>query len=520
MNGADRLCDALLAGGVNVCFANPGTSEMAFVAALDRRPDMRCVLGLFEGVATGAADGYARMTDQPAAVLLHTGPGLANGLANLHNAKRAFVPVVNVVGDHASYHLPYDAPLTSDIESLARPMSSFVRRVTGPDDVGDAAVAAHAAALATRGVATLILPANAAWSETQPGPTPAPQAVVRPPVSADRVRSAAALLRKAGARAGLFLAGQAARQAPLDLAGRIVAKTGARLFGEVLCGRIERGQGVTPIERIPYPIDLAVDLLKDIDVLVLVGGREPVAFFAYPGKPSRLVGDHTQVVSLASPVEDAHGALRMLADELGAPSQVPSQAPSLARPAPEKVAPTGPLTNEAMAAMLAGVVPEGAIIAEEALTSIPSFYGATAHAPHHDYLMVTGGAIGVGIPLATGAAVACPDRIVINLQADGSGMYTLQGLWTQARERLDVLTVVFSNRAYAILRIEMQRMGIENPGRNARRMMDIDDPALDWVSLARGMGVDGGRAETCEDFARLLEIGLSQRGPFLIEAVM
>jgi acetolactate synthase-1/2/3 large subunit len=516
MNGADRLCDALLAGGVNVCFANPGTSEMAFVAALDRRPDMRCVLGLFEGVATGAADGYARMTDQPAAVLLHTGPGLANGLANLHNARRAFVPVVNVVGDHASYHLPFDAPLTSDIESLARPMSSFVRRVTGPDDVAEAAVAAHAAALSTRGVATLILPANAAWSETTPGPTPAPQAVIRPPVPADRVTAAAALLRKAGSRAGLFLAGQTARQAPLDLAARIAAKTGARLFGEVLCGRIERGQGVAPIERIPYPIDLAVELLKDIDVLVLVGGREPVAFFAYPGKPSRLVGDQCDVMSLASPVEDAHTALMMLADELAAPAA----APALPRPAPEKVAPSGPLTNAAMAAMLAGIVPEGAIIAEEALTSIPSFYAETAHAPRHDYLMVTGGAIGVGIPLATGAAVACPDRKVINLQADGSGMYTLQGLWTQARERLDVLTVVFSNRAYAILRIEMQRMGIEHPGRNARRMMDIDDPALDWVALARGMGVEGGRAETCEDFARLLEIGLARRGPFLIEAVM
>lgn len=516
MNGADRLCDALLACGIDVCFANPGTSEMAFVAALDRRPELRCVLGLFEGVVSGAADGYARMTDRPAATLLHTGPGLANGLANFHNANRARVPVVSVVGDHAAYHLPFDAPLTSDIESLARPMSRWVRRIEGPDAVADAAVDAHHAAMTQAGVATLILPADAAWSAARPRPTPVPRPVARSPVDRDVIRDVAAAIHKAGPRAVLFLAGEVARAAPLAIAGRIAAKTGARLFGEVLCGRIERGAGIVPIERIPYPIDQALATLKEIDVLVIVGGQEPVAFFAYPGKPSRLVPEGASVMMLADPTEDGTQALTALAEALGAPENAPVRI----HPRTEMPHATGPLTNDAMATILAASVPEGAIIAEEALTSVRDFYALSAGAPRHDIMMVTGGAIGVGIPQATGAAIACPGRKVINLQADGSGMYTLQGLWTQARERLDVLTVIFSNRAYAILRVEMARIGVETPGHNARRMMDIDDPALDWVALAKGMGVEGARAETCERFRDLLAEGLRRKGPFLIEAVM
>jgi acetolactate synthase-1/2/3 large subunit len=366
------------------------------------------------------------------------------------------------------------------------------------------------------GVATLILPADAAWSEARPGPTPVPRSVGRSPVDRGVIRDVAAAIRKAGPRAGLFLAGEVARAAPLAIAGRIAVKTGARLFGEVLCGRIERGAGIVPIERIPYPIDQALATLKDIDVLVIVGGQEPVAFFAYPGKPSRLVPEGAAVMTLADPTQDGTQALAALAEALGAPES----APVLTLPRTPMPSTVGPLTNDAMAAILAASVPEGAIIAEEALTSVRDFYALSAGAPRHDIMMVTGGAIGVGIPQATGAAVACPDRKVINLQADGSGMYTLQGLWTQARERLDVLTVIFSNRAYAILRIEMARIGVETPGHNARRMMDIDDPALDWVALAKGMGVEGARAETCERFRDLLAEGLRRKGPFLIEAVM
>ena len=518
MNGADRLCDTLLAHAVEVCFANPGTSEMHFVAALDRKPQMRCILGLFEGVVTGAADGYGRMADRPAATLLHTGPGFANGLANLHNAKRARTPIINVVGDHASYHLAFDAPLTSDIDALAATTSHWIRRIAGPDDVGPAAEAAYAAALSLPGVATLILPADAAWGAAQPenprrGAAPAPRAV-----APETIRTVAQALRGAKGRCGLVLAGPGARSASLETAARIAAVTGARLFGEMFVARAERGRGRVPIERIPYPVDQAVAVLRDIDVLVLVAAAPPVAFFAYPGKPSALTRDDAEVLTLAQPGEDAADALAALADELGSAKHAASRsnAPSL----PEGLI-TGPLTDAAISMIVAQLLPDDAILIDEALTSARQVYDLTRNAAPHDFLMAcTGGAIGAGPPLATGAAVACPDRKVLALQADGSGMYTAQALWTQARENLDVVTVVFANRAYAILEIEMRNVGVDDFGRNAERMLRLDEPALDWVGLANGMGVEGASVETCEGFFAVLEYALSRKGPFLIEAVI
>lgn len=517
MNGADRLCDVLLANGVDVCFANPGTSEMHFVAALDRKPAMRCVLGLFEGVVTGAADGFGRMADRPAATLLHTGPGLANGLANLHNARRAQTPVVNVVGDHASYHLRFDAPLTSDIDSLARPMSQWVRRVAGPEDVGPAAAAACVAARTIPGVATLILPADAAWGEVAPAPVEPASGLVRPVATAGATRAAAEAIRRAPGRVGLVLAGPALRGDALATAGRIAAACRARLFCAPLVARVERGRGRVPVARIPYPLDAATATLRDMDALILVGAPEPVAFFAYPGKPSRLVHDGCAVITLATPDCDLGRTLEALAVELGVSRFQPSLAPP---PDGTNGVPQGSLTGDAVAIILARMLPEGAIVCDEALTSARELFAFGAHAAPHDYLMNTGGAIGIGIPLSVGAAVACPQRKVVTLQADGSGMYTVQGLWTQARERLDVLTVVFSNRAYAILRMELRNLGVNQVGRNAERMMSLDQPALDWVSLAKGMGVDGARATTCEGFASLLASALQRRDPFLIEAVI
>ncbi len=516
MNGADNLTNALLATGIDTCFANPGTSEMHFVASLDRRPEMRCVLGLFEGVVTGAADGYGRMADRPAATLLHTGPGLANGIANLHNAKRARSPIVNVVGDHASYHLPYDAPLTSDIDALAGTVSHWVHRVAGAQDIVPAAAEAHRAARAAPGIATLILPGDAAWTETPPVEArPVPTAPAAVPD--DRVREVAAALRGAKGRCALVLSGPAAREAPLAAAARIAAATGARLFGDMLIPRVERGGSRTPIARIPYPVDQAVEAFNDVDVVVLVGAAPPVAFFAYPGKPSALPREGARTVVLARPGEDAGQALAALADELAAPRAVPA----IERPALPEGRPSGPLTDEAVTAILARALPEGAIVVDEALTSLRPFYAMTAGAPRHDYLMAcTGGSIGAGPPLATGVAVACPGRKVLCLQADGSGMYTLQALWTQARERLDVVTVVLANRAYAILQSEMRAVGVERFGRNAERMLSLGDPALDWVSMAKGMGVEGRRAETGEAFEAALAAALAGRGPFLIEAVL
>ena len=516
MNGADVLAEVLLANDVAVCFANPGTSEMHFVAALDRKPELRCVLGLSEGVVTGAADGYARMTGRPVATLLHTGPGLANGLANLHNARRARTPMINIVGDHASYHLPLDAPLTTDIEGLAAPMSNWVRRVNGSLDVGPTAEAAYRASLSLPGVATMILPADAAWGEVA-APSRWRRILLDAPPLPDpqTVRAVASAIRDNPGRVGMIVGGTAALADALAVAGRIAAACDVRLFNEVLVAHTQRGLGRVAPARIPYPIDLALAVLKDIDVLVLVGAPEPVAFFAYPGKPGRLVRDDCTVLTLANHGEDLKGALEALHDELGVKR---TQSLQLIAPNGDEGYPGGQLTGDAIAVMVAHKLPENSIVCEEAITSVQRFFALLAFAAPHDFIMPTGGAIGAGIPLATGAAIGCPDRKVINLQADGSAMYTVQGLWTQARENLDVTTVIFSNRTYAILHAEMRNVGVQSIGTNARRMLDLDNPPLDWVSLARGLGVEAAIATSCETFSTLLDAALSRQGPFLIEA--
>jgi len=518
MNGADSLCDTLLANDVDVCFANPGTSEMHFVAALDRKPKMRCVLGLFEGVVTGAADGYARMADKPAATLLHLGPGLGNGLANLHNAKRARTPMVNIVGDHATYHVQYDAPLTSDVEGVARPMSHWVKRGMSAESMS--ADAAEAIAVARRhpgNIATLILPANSAWTEL-----PADSQVVKvvdeavPHTTIEAVRAAAKAIRS-GEVTTLMLGSTALRQRALDAAGRIARATGVRLLSETSNRRIERGGDRTPVDRLPYLVDLAVAKLKDVRHLVLVGAKAPVGFFAYPGKPSLLAPEDCEKIVLATVEQDLAHALEWLADELG----IAADAPRLAAPAPAYEVPaSGKLTGAAVNILVAHHLPDNAIVCDESITQGREFPIYSASSAPHDWLMLTGGAIGIGLPLAAGAAVACPDRKVITLQADGSGMYTLQALWTQARENLDCLTVILANRSYATLHGEMKNVGVQEPGRNARRMLDLEEPYLDWAHLARGMGVEAVSVDTVEGFARALQDGLKRRGPFLIEALI
>ncbi|NYT80828.1 acetolactate synthase large subunit [Alcaligenaceae bacterium] len=515
MNGADSLCDTLLANGVDVCFANPGTSEMHFVAALDRKPQMRCILGLFEGVVTGAADGYARMADKPAATLLHLGPGLANGLANLHNARRANTPMVNVVGEHASYHIQHDAPLTSDIESLARPMSDWVHRIQSADDVSSAAAAAiEVAKTEPGGIATLILPADAAWQDASPSIQRArsvePSAIDEAALS--RVREA---LRN-GRKTVILLSGKALRAGALDIAGRIAAKTGAKLMAQQSNSRIERGAGRVAIERVPFAVDAALKALEGTEQLILVGARTPVAFFAYPGKPGVLVPEQCDVIKLADPGNDLRLALQQLADAVGATSATPAMVAE--RGGIEL--PTGALDASAIIQAIGALCPENAIICDEAVSSGRDSFKWTWNAAPHDFLQITGGAIGIGIPLAAGAAVACPDRKVILMQADGSGMYTPQGLWTHAREQLDVITVIFANRSYAILHNELKMMGAGTPGRNARRMLDLDSPPIDWVHMAQAAGVEAARAADTRTFTDLLRTALSRKGPFLIEAII
>ena len=513
MNGAESLVRTLVKGGVEVSFTNPGTSEMHFVAALDRVDGMRCVLCLFEGGATGAAEGYARMADKPASTLLHCGPGLGNGIANLHNARRSRVPVVNIVGDHATYHAPYDAPLACDVEGLAKPVSAWVRTSTDSRRVAQDGADAIAAALTPpRGVATLILPADTAWGEGGPV-ADVPPVPDRAPVDSDLLAQAIAAFRS-GEPTVLFLGDLTLREEGLGLAERICAKTGARMLAQVSNARIQRGAGRVPIERLPYPIDLALGTLKGTRHLVVVGTTPPVGFFAYPGKPSSLVPEGCEVTVLCPPEGDQLDALRRLADGLGAGS-APARAVLVRPETPTR----GAIDSASIAQTVAALLPEGAIVCDEAVTTGRSFFPPTHAAAPHDWLSLTGGAIGLGIPMATGAAIACPDRKVVNLQADGSGLYTAQALWTQARENLDVLTVIFANRSYAILRGELAGVGA-NPGRKALDMLSLDNPPIDWVSLARGFGVEAVRVSDAGELAEAFRAGLARKGPFLIEALL
>ncbi|GGE50090.1 hypothetical protein GCM10011360_41390 [Primorskyibacter flagellatus] len=513
MNGAESLVATLVESGVEVCFANPGTSELHLVAALDRVPGMRCVLCLFEGGATGAADAYARMTGKPAAVLLHLGPGLANGWANLHNARRAHAPVINVVGEHATYHMEFDAPLTSDIQSVAGGVSAHVETVATAAELGAAGARAVAAARSGMGqIATVIVHADAAWTD---GGVKAPPVAPEPPapVPEDRIDAAVAALEAGNA---MILAGNlAVRKEALILAAAIAAKTGARIATIGRNPRLERGAGTARTERLPNPAGPQTKALKDIRNLILVGETDPVAFFGHPDRPSRTTSPECAILQLADIHDDALGALKALAGRVGA-----TAADAPLEPHDPPALPEGKLTPDTVAAVVGALLPENAVVADESITVGRSMFAATRAAAPHDWIHLTGGAIGAGIPMATGAAVACPGRKVINLQADGSGMYTLQALWTQAREDLDVLTIVWSNRTYKILKDELANVGLPNPGPTALGMLDLGNPPLDWPSLARGMGVEGRRVDTVEAFIDAFRDFVEVKGPRLIEVAL
>ena len=512
MTGAEAVLQTASAAGVEVCFANPGTTEMALVHALDRAPGMRAVLGLFEGVCSGAADGYARMSGRPALTLLHLGAGLSNALANLHNARRARSPVVNLVGDQATWHREADAPLTSDIASLARPVSRWVRESrTSAGVAQDAAEAIAAAQEAPGGVATLILPADSQWGEA-PGParpiSPAP--AVQP--ARDRIESVVAALRQEK-NAALYLGGRALSARGQLAAGRIAQATGCRLISETFPARFERGAGLPPVDRLPYFPDWVASFLEGVRTLVLAAATEPVAFFGYPGVPSRLTPEGCAVLMLAAPEEDAESALDALADALGARAPAPA-------PAKKPEMPGGKLTPEAVGTVLALLQPEGAIVVDESATTGLGYFPAAASSPRHSLLTLTGGSIGMGPPCATGAAIACPDRTVINFQGDGGALYTLQALWTQAREQLRVVTLICANRAYRVLQIESARAGVAAPGQKALSLTELSRPELDWVHLARGMGVPASRADSVDSLRRALSVALGEEGPHLIEVAV
>lgn len=512
MNGAHSLVHTLLKSGVDTCFANPGTSEMHFVAALDQIPGMRCVLGLQENVVTGMADGYFRMAGKPASTLLHCGPGLANGLANLHNARRARSGIVNIVGDQATFHRAYDAPLTADTEGWARPVSSWVRTSMRSADVGrDAAVAVQQARTAPGGIATLILPSDVSWDEggQVADPLPVPPAVAPDPHA---VQAVARLLREKR-NVLLLLGGTALSEASLALAWRIAAATGAKLLTEGSNARIARGRGRVQIERVPYVGEIARKILAEFDHIVLVNAKAPVGFFAYPGKPSIHYREDAVIEVLTRYEGDATAALQAVADELKAPTVAIPEAARLE-------APRGAPTPEKLAAVVSAYLPEGAIVSDESVSYGRGFFPLTHGAAPHDWLQLTGGAIGDGMPVATGAALGSGrKRRVVSLQVDGSGMYSVQSLWTQARERLPVTTIILSNRKYNILIGEYAGVGA-NPGPTAMNMLDLGNPDLNWVKLAEGMGVAAAACDNLEDLGDLLKESFKRDEPFVIELIV
>jgi acetolactate synthase-1/2/3 large subunit len=515
-NGAQALMKTLVQGGVEVCFTNPGTSEMHFVAALDSAPQMRAVLCLFEGVATGAADGYGRMAGKPAATLLHLGCGLGNGLANLHNARKGKVPVLNIVGDHATSHVPYDAQLQSDIETVARNVSpQFVRTSQSTQALCRDAAQALAVAKGPPGqVATLILPADVSWGE---GGTPEPPSATAAPSCAhdDQVKALAASIRTGG-RTVMLLGGSGLREEALWIAARIAAHSGVKLLAETFPTRLERGAGLPAVERIAYLAEMAAVQLKGVERLILVDTKAPVSFFAYPGRRSDLTPEGCAVETLAAPDQDAVGSLKKLAIALGADNVQAPSAPALRPPAPRGRR----LTAEKVCKAVGQLLPQDAILIDEAITSGLMLAHYTAGAPRHDLLTLTGGAIGQGLPNAIGAAIACPERPVLALIGDGSSMYTIQALWTLAREGLNVTAVIFNNAAYSVLNVELERVGAERIGPKARAQLDLGGAGLDFAKIAEGMGVTAVRVEETDAFCRALAQALATPGPHLIDAVV
>ena len=514
MNGAECLLRTLLAHGVDTCFMNPGTSEMQFVSALDRVPEMRGVLCLFEGVCSGAADGYARMLRRPAATLLHLGPGLGNALTNFHNARKARSPVVSIVGQHTTGHLQCDAPLSADIEAFARPVSSYVRSLERAEDMGEEAAAAIRAACAPPGqIATLIVPADFSWSEAGEPGRPLGSAAAGLP--AECVRAAARILR-GSEPAGLLLGGGALLEPGIAAAGQLAAGMGVPVFATRFAARMACGGGRFAPQRLAYFPEPAEAMLAGLKHIILAESLPPVSFFGYPGRRSYLAPEDCAFHVLAPIEANGTEALEALVEACGV-GRIAPPAPGISRPAlPEGAA----LTPDTIGQALATLLPEGAILSDEMVSSGEAVLRHLSSAPSYDLLPITGGAIGQGLPLALGAALACPDRKVIALEADGSGMYTLQSLWTMARERLDVVTVILANRRYRILDIEMQRTGAGEMGRVANDMVDISRPELDWVKLSEGMGVPATRATTADEFIAQFRAAMSQAGPALIEAVL
>ncbi len=516
MNGAEILIKTAVEAGIEVCFTNPGTTEMPLVCAFDSVPGIRPYLGLFEGCCTGAADGYGRMTDKPALTLLHLGPGLGNGVANLHNAGKGGTPVLNVIGEHATWHRAVNAPLTMDIEALADPVSGWQRTCSSVDAISRDTADAVAAAFEGQ-VVSLIVPSDVQWSEC------AEPKIQRPKISKsfidqDSISHAAEALHS-GSKSALILGGRALRKEGLSAAARIKAASGCDLLSERAPARIERGAGIPPTEVIPYFPRQALALLSGYQVILLAGADEPVTFFGWQGYPSRLLNDTQQICQLSADDRSLPQALDDLAGALDAPGKIAAADAALSKIDRPEI-PSGGLTAQNAGIILAALQPEHAIIVNESVTSGAAYLPLAVSAPPHTMMALPGGAIGYGMPCAVGAAIACPSRPVINFQADGSAMYTLQALWMQARESLNITTLICSNRSYNILKIEFARAEIETPGPYANALTSLANPDIDWVKISQGMGVPAVSVDRCEALAKELKRALAEPGPNLIEMVI
>ena len=514
MNGAESMLATLTNNGVDVCFTNPGTSEMHMVAAMGKSTAMRSILCLFEGVCSGAADGYGRLADKPACTLFHLGPGLSNASANIHNARKASSPMINLVGDHATYHKKYDAPLNSDVIGLAGPVSHWVRSVSDAESLpGDAAEAVQAANVMPGQIATLIVPADCAWNDsgepivTQPVPE-------MPQVSDEAVKTAAELLTN-GKQTILLMSKFGLNEKCVELADQIVQATGARVYADTLNRKLQRGEGRCHIERLGYFAEQATEQIKDAEQLVMVGTKAPVGFFAYPGKVSEFYREGSTLHTLAHFSEDPKDALQKLVDELGAGKFTPRRI-QLAKPGLI----TGDLTPRTIGHAVAELLPTDAIVVDEGGTCGGHSFGMSEAAEPHDWLMITGGSIGYGLPAAIGASVAGNGRKTLCLHGDGGAMYTIQSLWTMARENLDISVVILANRKYQILQVELARVGAQSMNKKTLDMLDISNPDLDFVKLSEGMGVPAGRANTAAEFNDLLARAMADEGPRLIEAIL
>ena len=511
MNGAESLVRTLLNCGVTHCYANPGTSEMHLVQAIDAVDDFSSSLCLFEGVCTGAADGYGRMTGIPATTLLHLGAGLGNGIANLHNCRRAGTPLINLIGDHAIHHAPYDAPLTSDVEAVAKPVSSWIRTSRTSQGLGIDAEDSVLAALSNHpdpqgNIATLIIPTDCAWGEG----IERKSGIEEPLLTSVDSTTITSVARRIDSNTVLLVDGNGLSRPGVKAAGRIAAKTGCRVFTPTFPARVDVGPDLPDVNRLPYFPEDVLHVLQGTSQVVLAGGAAPVSFFAYQGQPSNLVPPDTEVVHLAHRHEDVAQALLDVALEIEAPAAL-----TTGRERPEL--PSGDLRVRSIAQAVAALAPENCVVSVDSGGG-GAAYNELRNCVPHSWLNLTGGSIGGGGPVAVGAATACPDRTVFALLGDGGAGYTIQYLWTAAREDLKVISVIFSNRQYNILEVEYRRMGVNEIGAKAASLFDLTNPELDWVAIAKGFGVPGQKATDCASFNSALQSAIASEGPYLIEA--